>query len=89
MKRNRCKGRARESSRSRSRTWGRCNYSSESEHDREYARPGNSSLEVHRNLPEKRALGAEKSPGTVKTALQSMICAEIVSWASKCRDAAK
>ena len=51
--------------------------------------PGHQRVAVYRNISQKRAQRVEKPPGTVKTALQTMICDEIVSWASTCRGAPK
>ena len=47
--------------------------------------PGYQRVAVHRNIPQKRAQNVEKHPGTVKTALQTMI----VSWESTCRGTLK
>ena len=43
----------------------------------------------NRNRPQKRTQRVKKTPGTVKTELQTMICDEIVSWASMCRGTPK
>ena len=46
--------------------------------------PGHEDITVHRTSPQKRNQWVENPPGTVKFALQTTICDEIVSSASSC-----
>ena len=48
---------------------------------REKSSPGDKRVEVHSNSPRKRAQRVEKTPGTVKTKLQTMVRVKIVSRA--------
>ena len=51
--------------------------------------PGHNLVEGYRNTPKNVLRKSKKLPGTVKFALQAMICDEIVSWASTCRGTLK
>ena len=51
--------------------------------------PGHKRLERYRNTPKNVLRRSKKLPGTVKFALQAMICDEIVSWASTWRGTLK
>ena len=50
---------------------------------------GHKRVEGHRNTPKNVLWRSKKLPGTVKFGIQAMICDEIVSWASTCRDTLK
>ena len=65
-------------SKSNNRPWFMTKSSSEHQH-----------VEAHRNSPQKRTQGVEKSTGTIKTELRTIISVKIFSSASSCRGSPK